>query len=299
MKLTAFIATLLLSASALAATFDINDPQILGQYELVNADPNAEIQEVKIIYDHDGQLVLVRDDYDGWPLTAADTHGVIFTGEDEPNPGSGDEPNCYYDASITVRLTETRDARGILIPQIIIDVDRVDAYEAEPDYSYQVVFNWKNPIEDAVPFYFNMEAPADLQSLKDFCKNEYITVLKDQWDINEGCHGVESYRIRDGVPHAKAFAALKDEWKKALPLSPAQLRNQIFPESDLLIAKIAAKRKQPQMTERLIAATQPLRDYMMTNSTELAVSPDKYSFYWVYVLDSKNGVMHRFSIHTD
>src|SRR5688572_19159872 len=88
------------SITAMAGKFDIDNPAILGQYKLAKADKNAEIQDVAIIYNNDSKLVLVRDGDTEYELEKADKKGLVWQGEDEPNCGSGDEADCYYDASI-------------------------------------------------------------------------------------------------------------------------------------------------------------------------------------------------------
>src|SRR5688500_13729351 len=102
MKLALLIVSTMFSFSAFAGTFDVNDPKILGQYKLIKASSEAEIDSVKIIRNNDDELVLVRDEDIEYPLTQADRTGLVHQSGDECNAGSGDEPDCYYDANVEI-----------------------------------------------------------------------------------------------------------------------------------------------------------------------------------------------------
>lgn len=283
------------STSALASTFDINDPRILGQYERVKASPEAAIDDVKIIYNNDGELVLVRDGDIEYPLFAADAAGLVHQSEDECNAGSGDEPDCYYDANFEIRLTSVRNNRGHIIPQIKINVDRVDGYEANPDYSYEVVFNWSAELEDAVPFYYNTQNPADLQAVLENCKSEFSAITGSLYNENRVCHGADSFLIRAGISAEKAFQSLVQSWDRAQMIQKNQLP-AIFSASDKYIEEMM-ERKSLGAAAGLKKAALPVRNYIQTHSDLLAYSSG--SIGWLFVLDTKNGVMHRFSFFVD
>lgn len=294
MKSVFLVLTSLFSLSAFAGGFDIDNPKILGHYELISATPEAEIESIKIIINHDNQLVLVRDEDYEYVLHPADRNGVVFQDSDDPNPGSGDEPNCYYDANFVVRLGATQNARGHLVPQITIDVDRVDAYENDPDYNYQVIFNWASEIEDAVPFYFNMEEPAELQATMDSCHTVTQQVFGHSYENRNVCSSVYSYKIREGISAGKAFASLIQEWPVGSVLDKAALQDVVFTPNDLYLKKLAVKKDKPEHQDSLLAAAHVVQSYIREHAQAVAFS-DKSSYtFYLYILDAKNGTMHQF-----
>lgn len=295
MKFALLTLCTLFSFSALAGTFDINDPRILGQYERIKASSDAEIEDIKIIYNNDNELVLVRDGDTEYPLSEADATGLIHQSEDECNAGSGDEPSCYYDANVEIRLTAAHNKHGQVVPQIKINVDRVDGYDANPDYSYEVIFNWSAEIENAVPFYFNAENPADLKAVLDNCKNEYTAIMGSAYNENRVCHSADSFSIRQGIAPQKAFESLVKSWDRAQAIQKNQLTS-IFSASDKYIQKLVKLHKKGDVAA-LIAAAHPARQYILENSDLVAYSSG--SIGWVFVLDAKNGVMHCFAIFVD
>lgn len=297
MKLVLLILSTLFSFSTFAGTFDINDARILGQYKLVMASKNAEIDEVKIIRNNNDELVLVRDEDIEYPLTQADGTGLVHQSGDECNAGSGDEPDCYFDANVEIRLGAARNDRGQVVPQITMDVDRVDGYGANPDYSYKVVFLWDAEIEDAVPFYYNAENPADLAALLANCKKEYIAIMGSAYDENRVCHSADSFVVRNGIDPRIAFDKLVKNWDRAQPISKDQLKS-IFASSDQYIEDLVRLHKKGNAAA-LINAALPARQYIVKNSDVLAYGSPIGSLGWLFVLDIKNGVMHRYAIFAE
>lgn len=285
----------MVSLNALAANFDIGDPKILGQYVLAEPDENAEIKDLKIIYNIDNQLVLVRDNDQEYELTKADAKGVIYQGEDEPNCGSGDEPDCYYDARIRVILGETKNENAQTIPQVTIEVDRIDAYQANEDYSFKLVFNWKSPIADAVPYYTRTKTPTPMAAILESCKKTFGEVFgKDHEYIhNRVCHTADAFRIRKGVDPKLAFNSLTKDWGNTKPIKKDKLQAKLFNPSDAYIDKYAADRKVASASKKLIAAANKVRHYIVEIADDLKYDPAVGSMAWLFVLDSRNGMMYR------
>ncbi len=288
-----FLSTLI-SVSALAGTFDINDARILGQYRLVKADPNAEIQDIKIVYNTDNHLVLVRDGDLEYPLHAADSSGLVHQSEDECNAGSGDEPDCYYDANFEVRLSSVRNNRGQDIPQVVIDVLRVDGYEKQPQYSYQLKFNWSAEIEDAVPFYFKTENPTVLQDLEEQCKKDYVAVVGRAGNSNRVCHEAESFEIREGIDQKKAFERLLKDWDGFKIISKSQLP-QVFAAVDKELANYVRLSKVGSV-EKFVTVAQPVRDYIAQNSDLIAFKKPVGGITWLFALDADKGIITQYVV---
>ena len=298
MKFALLVLSTVFSFSAFAGSFDVNDARILGQYKLAKASKEAEISEVKIIRNNADELVLVRDEDIEYPLEQADRTGLIHQSGGECNAGSGDEPDCYYDANVEIRLNAARNERGQVVPQITIDVDRVDGYDANPDYSYKVVFIWAAEIEDAVPFYYNAENPADLAAILENCKNEYGAVMGHPHYHNRACHTADSFVIRNGIDPKKAFDKLVNRWSRnAQPINKNQLQN-IFASSNEYFKEHVRLSKKGDVAS-LVKMAQPARQYILANSDILTYVAPVGGIGWLYVLDIKNGIMHQYAIFVD
>ncbi|HMN67644.1 MAG TPA: hypothetical protein PKC28_03815 [Bdellovibrionales bacterium] len=284
--------TVIWTAGAWAGEFNIDDPKILGRYVLAQQNRGADIQDVAIIYNIQGELVLVRDTDQEYPLKKADAKGVIHRSEDEPNCGSGDEADCYYDASFTVTLGKTQSPQGQTIPQITIVVDRVDAYEANPDYTYTLVFNWSAELENAVPFYTQAAMPVELQDAVTACHKSFAKVFGGTYMSNRVCNDPDSYKIREDIDPKKAFAALCNDWSGTEPLKMDDLKEKLFKPTNKAIATFAGRKKLASKTPILIAGAHGVRDYISTKATAIQWKEGRMAF--VFVLDEKIGMMHRF-----
>lgn len=252
MRLVLIASLLVLAAPTVqASTYDLGNPAILGQYTLATPDSSADLQKAELIYNNDNQLVVVTErNEEEYLLTGPNAGDVVYSGEGEPNC-DGDEPTCYYDVETTIKLTSTTNTAGETIPQLAITITVSDAWieDGSSDATTTYVLNWAKTLPYQIPYYVNVETPADLKALVTSCNAVLGKLSYDgatgYLNVNDVCPWVSAFQYRE--PQADAIENLLSGWvgsrqrASLRELNPAEVKTVVFDKARALASKYQAK----------------------------------------------------------
>ena len=264
--------TCLLSASSFsfAATYKLNNPVILGEYQLKKADKKSEVQKAELRYNVQNQLVVILDrNEQEFEISGPDKNGVIFEGTDEPNC-DGDEPACYFDAETKITLTSTK-VNGDEVPQLVVEITVANAWkEDEAGEKTTYVLNWVKELPNAIPFYTEAKNPRELDKVLTACKKVVEPTVGHGGVGNEAdiCGlGIETYHYRGSVGQTLSY--FKKERivtkKRLIRLNEETLNTRVFAGAE---AKIKALNPNELKVGRkaLIAESRKLKNYILKTS---------------------------------
>jgi len=296
--LTVFCMWASLAVAASPETYKLDDPAILGSYGFNSPTIEPQFESLEIRYNLDNVLVVVRDgDYE-YELTEPDENGVIYQGEDEPNCGSGDEANCLWDSNITITLVKGETFNGDEGPQLRFELTVSDAYDETYEETYSYVLGWRAEIPDAVPYYYNAEATAELEHRVELCKaaaNE-----AGLWNANDYCSFTSNFRLREGVDPDLALEDLVQDWSDGdvILASTEDLNVQLF---DVLKKNLAAEEDLQDLKKFAAVASKvdAVKDYIFESSSKTYLEIEEYGSVKVYSLDTQNRMVNIYYFSID
>ena len=282
----------------------IKDPALLGQYTLVKPNAKSELKTAKLVYNHDNVLVVMTDRNDSeYEISEPNEKGVIFDFQDEPNC-DGDEPHCFYDSQVTVKLGSGKDVNDNAVPQILIEITVSDAWD-DSGVSYTketYVLNWSKALADANPYYLNVKAPADLAALSKKCKATLAKIAFDDkvsyLNSNDICPYVSAFEYR--ASFKDAFTQIKTDWvgekqvSKVKLLTPTQVKAEIFDKAKALAAKYKAKG--PVTSKMIIEQINKIEAYVASKSKVYAYQSLRGMS--MFVVDEETKIITHFDTRT-
>ena len=265
MKTSLLFSLIFVASSAFAKDYKLTDPAILGEYKLENANRKSEIKKAELVYNEDQVLVVRVDRNDEeYELSGPDKNGVVFEGEDECNAGSGDEPNCYYDAETIIKLDSVT-VRGETIPQLTIQITVMDGYDEDYQKTTKYVLNWSRELNHAIPYYTNTKNPRALHQIIETCNRELNDLEYDDvtryTNTNDICPFARSVKYRD---LNKALAALQKtdlgEDMKEVTESEAK---QLFQQAKNLAKKYKGKGGSSVTPKKIVEQINKVEEYVL------------------------------------
>ncbi len=301
MKIYLLLSFILFGSSVFAKNYELTDAAIRGEYKLVKTNSKSEIQKAEVVYNADNALVVRVERNDGeYELSEPNKNGVVFEGEDECNAGSGDEPNCYFDAKTIIKLQPVK-VRGEEIPQLTIEITVMDGYDENYEETITYVLNWSKSLDHAIPYYINIQSPPALKQLSTACELELKDIGYDSaagyLNVYDICPHASTFQYRE--PFSKSFEALKKEWvgknsKDSLEEITPKEAKQLFNKARALAKKYKKKKDSSVTSKKILAQIKKVEDYVL--------AADQIYFHkyirdaMFFVVDKDKKIISRFGI---
>lgn len=300
-----FFAALSFSVLAQAAP-SIKDASFLGQYNLVKADSKSELQSAKLVYNHSSTLVIQTDrNEDEYELSEPNKDGVIASVQGEPNCDGGEDV-CTYDAEVVIKLLPGVNDKNETVPQLSIEITTDNAFDdsGNSQDTQTYILNWTNKLDDAIPYYVEVETPADIKAIAAQCSAALAKIQFDDkvsyLNSNDVCPHPTSVVYRDSFD--TAFKALKNEWvgekqmSKIKLLTPAQVKSEIFNKAKALARKYTGKVGGTVTAKDIVAQIEKIEGYVKSKDKVYAYPSVRGMA--MFVVDSKAQTIVQFDIRT-